>query len=83
MGKAGIPIRAGVHTGECQESDGKLTGLTVHIASRISQRAEAGEILVSGTVKDLVAGSATHFDDRGSHALKGVPGDWPLFAIPV
>jgi class 3 adenylate cyclase len=78
---AGIRVRAGLHTGECQESGGKLTGLTVHIASRVSQLASAGEVLVSGTVKDLVAGSGIGFVERGSHQLKGVPGEWLLFAV--
>jgi class 3 adenylate cyclase len=80
---AGILVRAGVHTGECQESGGKLTGLTVHIASRICQRAGTGEILTSGTVKDLVAGSGIEFDERGEHELKGVPGQWRLLAAQV
>jgi class 3 adenylate cyclase len=78
---AGIRIRAGLHTGECQESDGKLTGLTVHIAARVSQLAGAGEVLVSQTVRDLVTGSGLEFADRGSQVLKGVPGEWRLFAV--
>ncbi len=78
---AGIPIRAGLHTGECQESGGKLTGLTVHIAARVSQRAGAGEVLVSSTVKELVTGSGLDFVERGTHELKGVPGHWRLFAV--
>ena len=78
---SGISVRAGLHTGECQESGGKLTGLTVHIAARVSQSALAGEILVSGTVKDLVAGSLLTFEDHGVHELKGIPGTWPIFIV--
>ncbi|MDQ1614169.1 MAG: hypothetical protein QOJ60_108, partial [Actinomycetota bacterium] len=81
LAAAGISIRAGVHTGECQESGGKLTGLAVHIASRVSQRAEPGEVLASGTVRELVVGSGFSFEERGSHQLKGVPGEWLLFAV--
>jgi class 3 adenylate cyclase len=66
--------------GECQESGGKLTGLTVHIASRICQQAETAEVLASGTVKDLVAGSGIEFEERGTHELKGVPGEWRLYS---
>jgi class 3 adenylate cyclase len=78
---AGIQIRAGIHTGECQLSGAKLTGLAVHIAARVSALASAGEVLVSGTVRDLVIGSALRFDDRGEHDLKGVPGRWRLAAV--
>jgi predicted ATPase/class 3 adenylate cyclase len=81
LAQAGIAIRAGLHTGECQESGGKLTGLTVHIAARVCSAAGSGEVLVSGTVRDLVAGSGLRFEDRGRHQLKGVPGEWHLFAV--
>ncbi|HTW10234.1 MAG TPA: adenylate/guanylate cyclase domain-containing protein, partial [Acidimicrobiales bacterium] len=77
----GIKVRAGLHTGECQASGEKLAGITVHIASRICANAEAGEVLVSGTVRDLVAGSSFVFAERGRHQLKGVPGDWALLAV--
>ena len=78
---AGITIRAGLHSGECREIDGKLTGLAVHIAARVSQLAGAGEVLVSSTVKDLVVGAPIDFEERGEHDLKGVPGRWRLFAV--
>jgi class 3 adenylate cyclase len=77
----GIEVRAGLHTGECGVRGENLGGLAVHIASRVGSMARAGEVLVSGTVKDLVIGSAIEFDDRGDHQLKGVPGTWRLFAV--
>ena len=77
----GIKIRAGLHTGECEVVGEKLRGVAVHIGARVAAHAGPGEILVSRTVKDLVAGSGLTFEDRGSHALKGVPGDWQLFAV--
>ena len=58
-----------------------VSGIAVHIGARVSALADSGEILVSGTVKDLVAGSGIEFDDRGEHSLKGVPGEWRLFAV--
>jgi len=73
-------LRAGLHTGECERLDEKLTGLTVHIGARVAGLAQPGEVLVSNTVKDLVAGSGLRFEDRGDHVLKGVPGQWHLFA---
>jgi class 3 adenylate cyclase len=76
----GIGARAGVHTGECEVIDGKPGGLAVVVGARIAATAEAGEVLVSRTVKDLVAGSGLAFEDRGEHALKGVPGEWRLYA---
>jgi class 3 adenylate cyclase len=79
--EAGIAIRAGLHTGECQESGGKLAGLTVHIAARVSQLARPAEVLVSSTVKELVTGSAIAFVEAGTHELKGVPGQWRLYAV--
>ncbi len=78
---AGIPARAGLHSGECRQAGTKLTGLAVHVAARVLAAAEAGEILVSGTVRDLLAGSGFDFADRGIHQLRGVPGDWRLFAL--
>lgn len=77
----GIEIRAGLHTGECEVMDDKVGGIAVHIGARIAAHAEAGEVLVSNTVKDLVAGSGLSFRDRGAQTLKGVPGDWRLFAV--
>jgi class 3 adenylate cyclase len=76
----GIEIRAGVHTGECEVIGTKLGGVAVHIGARVASLAGPGEVLVSNTVKDLVAGSGLSFDPRGSHALKGIPGEWPIFA---
>ena len=75
-----LDLRAGLHTGECESLEDKLTGLAVHIGARVATRANAGEVLVSSTVKDLVAGSGLQFEDRGSHVLKGIPGEWRLFA---
>ena len=77
----GMAARAGVHTGECEIIDGKPGGLAVVVGSRISAAAEAGEVLVSATVKDLVAGSDIAFQERGERALKGVPGTWRLYAV--
>jgi pimeloyl-ACP methyl ester carboxylesterase len=76
----GLEVRAGVHTGECEKIGGKIGGLAVHIGARVAGFAGAGEVLVSSTVKDLVAGSGLRFVDRGSHALKGIPERWRLFA---
>jgi class 3 adenylate cyclase len=77
----GLEIRAGLHTGECERVDGKIGGLAVNIGARVAASADGGEVLVSSTVKDLVAGSGIEFEDRGLHDLKGVPGEWRLFAI--
>jgi pimeloyl-ACP methyl ester carboxylesterase len=77
----GIKIRAGLHTGECETVGSNLQGIALHIGSRIAGMAIAGEILVSSTVKDLVVGSGISFEDRGLHPLKGVPGEWHLFAV--
>lgn len=77
----GVQVRAGLHTGECQLSDGRLRGITVHIAARVSSAAGPGEVLVSRTVRDLVTGSSFSFEDRGAHQLKGVPGEWSLLAV--
>jgi class 3 adenylate cyclase len=77
----GIEIRAGLHTGECEVMNGDVGGIAVHTGARVSSKAGPGEVLVSQTVKDLVAGSGIEFDDRGTHELKGVPGDWRLFAV--
>jgi len=77
----GIQIRAGIHTGECELLDTDIAGIAVHIAARILGQAGAGEILVSRTVRDLVVGSGTGFEDRGSVELRGVPGTWQLLAV--
>jgi pimeloyl-ACP methyl ester carboxylesterase len=77
----GIDLRAGLHTGECEAMNGDLGGVAVHIGARVAAKAQAGEVLVSSTVKDLVAGSEISFEDRGEHELKGVPGRWRLFAV--
>jgi class 3 adenylate cyclase len=81
VGELGLDVRAGVHTGECELHDGKVAGIAVSMGARVSAAAAPGEVLVSSTVKDLVAGSGIEFDDRGSHELKGVPGEWRLFAV--
>ena len=77
----GLEIRAGLHTGESQVIDGQAGGIAVHIAARVAAQAGAGEVLVSRTVKDLVAGSGFSFVERGSHELKGVPGRWELYEV--
>jgi class 3 adenylate cyclase len=76
----GIDVRSGLHTGECELLRDDIGGIAVHIGARIAALAEAGEVLVSSTVKDLVNGSGIVFTDRGTHILKGVPGEWRLFA---
>ena len=77
----GLNVRVGLHTGECEIMDEKITGIAVHIGARVMSHASPGEVLVSSTVKDLVAGSGIGFVDRGSHELKGVPGKWRIFAV--
>jgi pimeloyl-ACP methyl ester carboxylesterase len=77
----GLDIRAGLHTGECEVMGEKLGGMAVHIGARVAAAAGPGEVLVSSTVKDLVAGSGLRFQDRGLKTLKGVPGEWHLFAL--
>jgi class 3 adenylate cyclase len=81
MGELGLEIRAGLHTGECEVVDGKVGGIAVHIGARVAKQASPGEVLVSSTVKDLVAGSGLAFDERGTTELKGVPGEWRLYAV--
>jgi pimeloyl-ACP methyl ester carboxylesterase len=76
-----LEVRAGLHTGECEVRGDDLGGLAVHIAARVGALAEAGDVLVSSTVKDLVVGSGIEFTDRGEHELHGVPGDWRLYAV--
>ena len=77
----GLQLRAGIHTGECELVGGKVAGLAVHTGARVASVAGAGEVLVSSTVKDLVAGSGIEFEDRGTRELKGVPGEWRLYAV--
>ncbi len=77
----GIRIRAGVHTGECERLDGQLRGIALHIGARVVATAAPGEVLVSSTVKDLVVGSGIRFDDRDARVLRGIPGEWRLFAV--
>jgi class 3 adenylate cyclase len=77
----GLELRAGVHTGECESIGDDLGGMAVHIGSRVAGLAEPGQVLVSGTVKDLVVGSGLTFEDAGEHELKGVPGSWRLFRV--
>lgn len=78
----GLEIRAGLHTGEGEIVDGKLGGIALpYIAARVLAEADAGEVLVSSTVRDLVAGGGLEFEDRGEHDLKGVPEPWRLFAV--
>jgi class 3 adenylate cyclase len=79
--KLGIEVRVGIHTGECEVRGDDLAGLTVHIAARVGALAGTCEVLVSGTIRDLVVGSGIEFTDRGEHELKGVPGTWRLFAV--
>lgn len=77
----GLEVRAGLHTGECELLDGKVGGIAVHIGARVAKAAQPGEVLVSSTVKDLVAGSGLQFRERGVAELKGVPGEWRLYAV--
>jgi pimeloyl-ACP methyl ester carboxylesterase/class 3 adenylate cyclase len=81
MRELGLDVRAGLHTGECEIVDGKVGGIAVHIGARVSALAGPGEVLVSGTVKDLVAGSGIQFAERPTVELKGVPGTWRLYAV--
>ena len=77
----GLEVRAGLHTGECEVRDNKVSGIAVNIAARVMSHANAGEVLVSGTVKDLVAGAGILFESRGPTALKGIEGEWQLYAV--
>ena len=81
IAKIGIEVRAGLHTGECEVMNGDVGGIAVHIGARVAARAGPGEVLVSNTVRDLVAGSGLEFEDRGLQPLKGVPGEWRLYAV--
>jgi class 3 adenylate cyclase len=79
--KLDLEVRAGLHTGECELVDGKVGGIAVHIGARVAHEARPGEVLVSSTVRDLVAGSGLAFEERGIAELKGVPGEWRLYAL--
>jgi class 3 adenylate cyclase len=79
----GLPVRAGLHTGEVEAIDEKVGGIAVIIGARIGAMAGPSEVLVSSTVRDLVAGSGLVFEDRGEHQLKGVPGEWRLYAVAL
>jgi class 3 adenylate cyclase len=81
IGELGLEVRAGVHTGECELLDGKVAGIAVSIGARVSAQAGPGEVLVSQTVRDHVAGSGLAYDDRAAAELKGVPGEWRLYAV--
>jgi class 3 adenylate cyclase len=78
----GLDLKVGVHTGRCElSSDGDVAGIAVHVAARVLQAAGPGEVLVSGTIRDVLLGSEFKFEDRGRHTLKGIDGEWPLFAV--
>lgn len=81
VNELGIEIRAGLHTGECERVGDDVSGIAIHLAQRVVSLAGPGEVLVSSTVKDLVVGSGIDFEDRGSHQLKGVPGEWQLHSV--
>jgi len=81
IGELDLEVRAGLHSGECELVDGKAGGIAVHIGARVASLAEPGEVLVSSTVKDLVAGSGIEFEDRGEHQLKGISEAWHLFTV--
>lgn len=86
LARAGLPIRAGVHTGECEQLADNIGGIAVHIGARVAAAARAGEVLVTGTVRDLVVGSGIEFEDAGEQELKGIPGAWHLYraaAVPI
>jgi class 3 adenylate cyclase len=77
----GLDVRVGLHTGECELIDGKVAGIAVHTGARVAAKADPGQVLVSSTVKDLVAGSGLMFEDRGAHELSGIPGEWHLYSV--
>jgi class 3 adenylate cyclase len=83
MMRLGIEIRSGLHTGEVELMDGDVGGIAVHIAARVLEQARAGEVLASRTIKDLVVGSSFKFREHGIYNLKGIAGDWPLFAVEL
>jgi class 3 adenylate cyclase len=77
----GIEVRAGLHTGECEVRGDDIGGIAVHIGARVSALAGPNDVLASSTLRDLVIGSRLEFDERGTHQLKGVPGEWHLLAV--
>jgi class 3 adenylate cyclase len=79
--RLGLEVRGGIHTGECEVTRGDVSGLAVNVASRVQSAADPGEILVSGTVRELAGGSVLEFADRGARALKGLDGEWHLYAL--
>jgi class 3 adenylate cyclase len=81
LGALGISCRIGLHTGECEVRDGRLRGLALHVAARVAALASPRSVLVSQTVKDLVAGSGLNFTDAGLHKLKGLPDEWRLYKV--
>jgi len=81
VAKLDIRLRVGLHTGEVERTGGKLSGIVVHTGARVAALAAPGEVVVSSTVRDLVAGSGISFEDRGTHTLKGIPGEWKIFAV--
>jgi class 3 adenylate cyclase len=81
VNRIGVSVRIGMHTGECELRSDQIEGVAVHIAARVSGLAKGGEVLVSQTVKDLVAGAGFEFEDRGVHELKGVPEEWRILAV--
>jgi class 3 adenylate cyclase len=83
MGRLSIGLRSGLHTGEIEIMDGDVGGIAVHIAARVLEEAHAHEVWTSRTVKDLVAGSRFKFSEQGTFSLKGIAGDWPLFAVEL
>jgi class 3 adenylate cyclase len=76
-----LPAQAGLHTGECEVRGDDIGGIGVHIGARVSALAGSNDVLVSSTLRDLVIGSGIEFEERGAHSLKGVPGEWRLFAV--
>jgi class 3 adenylate cyclase/pimeloyl-ACP methyl ester carboxylesterase len=81
VAELGLEVRAGLHTGECERLDGKVGGIAVHIGARVAAEAAPGEVLVSSTVRDIVAGSGIEFEERGERELKGIPGSWRVYAV--
>jgi class 3 adenylate cyclase len=79
--RLGLEVRAGLHTGECERQGGRFRGIAVHTAARLVRLAQPSEVLVTATVRDVVAGSGIRFEDRGARTLKGVPGLWRLYAV--
>jgi class 3 adenylate cyclase len=79
--RLGVEVRVGIHTGECEMRGADLSGIAIHIGARVAGLAAPGEVLVTSTVRDLVAGSGLRFEQRGTHQLNGVPDDWNVFAV--